>query len=513
LKPTKNLSIDNSKPNQDDFSTNHLLSNLTHKTVSSSFISLGTQGAKFLLNLMSTIILARLLMPEDFGIVAMVMSVSGFFMMLKDAGLSTVVIQKDLITHEQVSNLFWLNIIFSTGLSLTMATIAYPVSWFYKEPRLVNITLALSIIFFIFGSSFQHQALLKRQLKFKTIAAIEIGSMASGFITGVFMALHGYKYWSLIGQNIALALMTCLLTWYFSNWRPSFFTRNCGTIPLLNFGINLTGASLLQAISRMLEYFLIGRFYGAQALGIYSRANALLMNPLQQLLSPLSNVFIPVLSRLQTDEKRYRNIFLQIYETMAILIFPASGLLMIISDPLINIVLGPKWHEAAPIFTLFTILAIYAPLSGATIWLFTSQGRGNDLIRTTTIITFFGICSIIVGLPFGAKGVAFSYSLTGIFIRLPILYYLAGRKGPVSTTDLFVKFVKHLPLWFGVVGSTYITNILIPTHEPIHQIFISTFVGVIVSIFLIYNIKHEREIAINLINKMFTLIPNKFIVK
>ena len=432
----------------------------------------------------------------------MVMTVIGFFMMLKDAGLSAASIQKEGITHEQVSNLFWVNIVFSAILCLIMLVIAHPIAWFYKEPQLANIAFALSVTFLLLGSTFQHQALLKRQMQFKKIAVIEIGAISLGLITAVSMAILGYGYWSLVWQNIMMALATLVLTWVFSGWRPGPFTRNCGTRPLLNLGINLTGASLLQAFSRMVEYFLIGRFFGAKVLGLYSKSNSLLMNPLQNLLSPLASVSVPVLSRLQNDEERYRKVFFQIYETMAILTLPMSGLLIVISEPLIDVVLGSKWHEAAPFFALFTILAVYAPFAHAIIWLLTSQGRGKDLLHVSMINSFLSICSIAAGLPFGAMAVVSSYTLSGLFIRLPVLSFFAGRSGPVGTFALFTRLSKHIPLWIGVAAAAYITRFRLSLLDPISQVCITVLVGIIMSIILILIFRYERRIVAHTLIKL-----------
>ncbi len=485
------------KQYQDHFNTEHLLANLTHRTVSSGFISLGTQGAKLALNLASTIILARLLMPKDFGLVTMVMAVSGLLMVLKDAGLSTATIQKDSITHAQVSNLFWVNIAFSSVLALIMAATAPVVAWFYKEPRLTNIALSLGVIFLLNGSTYQHLSLLKRQMRFKKIAVIELGSAIAGLSLAIFMAFLGYGYWSLVGQQMLLALVALLLTWSLSSWRPGLFTRNCGTKRLLHFGMNLTGAGFMQSFSRMIEFSLIGRFYGADILGLYSRGNALLMNPLQRFISPLSNVFLPVLSRLQGDPQRYRRGFFQLFETIALIMFPLAGLLMALSQPFTHVVLGPNWKDVAPIVACFTIFIIYVPSAHASTWLFMSQGRGKEVFKYSTISSFLAIASILAGLPFGIFGVALSYSGSGLFIRLPLLFYFAGRHGPVSTRDLRMIFIRHIPIFVFVFITTYATYLGVKRYDALTQLFISVPVGLTVGAGLILGSKHKRQIVVN----------------
>jgi len=145
------------------------------------------------------VILARLLTPHDFGLVAMVTTVTSFLRVFKDAGLSIATVQRERITHAQVSNLFWINIAVSILGTLILAASAPVIARFYHNPRLITITLLLSTTFLISGSTIQHQALLKRQMRFKALALIEVGSMAVGVLIGILMALRGYRYWSLVG--------------------------------------------------------------------------------------------------------------------------------------------------------------------------------------------------------------------------------------------------------------------------------------------------------------------------
>jgi PST family polysaccharide transporter len=162
---------------QGHFKTDHLLTNLKRRTISSGAVTMSAQGLKFLLSLISTVILARLLTPRDFGLVAMVTTITGFLRVFKDAGLSIATVQREGITHAQVSNLFWVNIAVSTLSTLIVAAAAPIVARFYQNDRLISVTLLLSTTFLISGSTVQHQALLKRQMRFKALAAIEVGSM------------------------------------------------------------------------------------------------------------------------------------------------------------------------------------------------------------------------------------------------------------------------------------------------------------------------------------------------
>src|SRR5215475_5030568 len=226
--------------NEEHFKTDHLLPNLKRHTISSGAVTISAQGAKFLLNLVSMMTLARLLTPRDFGLVAMVTTVTGFVLVFKDAGLSLATVQRERITHAQVSNLFWVNVAVSALGSLIVAAAAPVIAQFYHDPLLIGVTLILSTTFIISGFSVQHQALLKRQMRFKSLALIEVGSMAIGVAVGVAMAVLGCRYWSLVGLSLSTEIAGLLLTWSISRWRPTLPTRRSGIGPLVSFGAHRT---------------------------------------------------------------------------------------------------------------------------------------------------------------------------------------------------------------------------------------------------------------------------------
>ena len=466
-------------PNEKHLATDHLLSDLKGRTISGAFITIAAQGAQFVLSLTSIMVLARLLTPKDFGLFAMVTTVMGYLRVFKDAGLSTATIQREGITHAQVSNLFWINVVMSGAIGLILATCAPVVAWFYREPRLVPITLILSSTFLLSGLTIQHTALLNRQMRFKAVAFIEVGSMLTGVAVGIGMALLGYNYWALVWANLATVAVAVPLTWFAIPWRPQAPTRRSGIRPLVSFGANLATGGFIYSLARGADAMLIGRFYGPDSTGLYTRAAALLRRPMEQFLSPMSSVFVPVLSRVQAQPERYRRTFLQVYEAMALISFLGTGILFALARPLTLVVLGPKWEQAAIIFAVFTVAALVTPPATASTWLFASQGRGKDWLLTSSLLSAIALASYIAGLPFGPAGVAIVASAVGLLIGMPVLYYLAGRKGPVTTADLWAGIFRYLPLWAVACGTTYLMRILFANSTPLVQLVICAPVGLI----------------------------------
>lgn len=484
---------------QEHFKTDHLLTNLKARTISSGAVTMSAQAGKFFLSLVSTMVLARLLTPRDFGLVAMVTTVTGFLRVFKDAGLSIATVQREKITHAQVSNLFWINIGVSALTSLVLAGSAPLVAWFYHNARLIPITLFLSLTFLISGSTVQHQALLKRQMRFKTLAMIDVSSMTVGVLVGVIMALIGCGYWSLVGSSLSMETSGLVLTWSVSRWRPQLPSRSSGVGPLVSFGAHRTAGDLILSLARGCDNLLIGRFYGAAAVGLYSRASILLIRPLEQFLGPINAVFMPALCRLQSQPARYRSTFLRLYEVIALTAFLFTGLFLALARPLTLVMLGPKWEQAAAIFGGFTIAALCVPLANASAWLFTSQGRGRDMFVAQSINACAVLLSFVAGLPFGPVGVAIAFSVSNLLVRVPIYYFGAGRRGPVSTGDLWRVFFRHLPVWIVVFGVTSLTLALVANLAPLGQLLVCVPVGLLTGIGIICAFGPQRHVALQLL--------------
>ena len=353
---------------------------------------------------------------------------------------------------------------------------------FYHDSRITYIALALSTTFLIGGFRVQHLALLKRQMRFKAIALIEVGSMATGVLVGIVMALLHFRYWSFVGLSLATEIASFLLTGTVSRWKPQLPTRGSGIGPLVAFGAHQTAGKFhIRPGQRMRQSF-DREVLRTRCVGLYSRAAALVSRPMEQFLLPIDAVFLPTLSRLQSQPERYRSTFLRLYEAIAMSVFFFSSLLLALATPVTLVLLGPKWQQVSAIFAGFTFTAIQLPLSTAANWLLTSQGRGKDIFRVTSINALLTLASFIVGLPFGPLGVAIAFSATGLLVRLPILYYVAGRRGPVSTSDLWVRFLRHLPLWIVMLVATWLMRTMVADLRPLTQLLICAPVGVLTGI-------------------------------
>jgi O-antigen/teichoic acid export membrane protein len=458
-----------------------LLVDLRKRTLSGGVVTTTAEGLKFLLNMATVIALARLLTPREFGLVAMASTVTAFLATLKDAGLSTATVQRDSITHGQISNLFWINVALGVVMSVIGVALAPAVAWFYQDTRLVGIMASLSLTLLLAASTVQHNALLVRHLRFTAVGTIDVGSLLFGASVAVGFALVGLGYWSLVAMQLAAAAATLVLTWSASGWRPSLPRRHSGMGSLLTFGAHMTLSSVVWRLTSGCDSMLIGRFHGAEPLGLYSRAGALLFRPLEQLLAPAGSVLLPVLSRLQSDPERYRRTFLRVYEALTLFAFSLTAILMALARPLVLTLLGPAWEGAIPLFLGFALGALYVPPAIAASWLLTTQGRGVELLHASVALSATTAVAWAIGLPFGPLGVVLAYSISGFFLRLPILYHVVGRTGPVRANELWTGFLHNLPCCIAVYLITSLARVLVDDASALTQMLVCTPVGIAIA--------------------------------
>jgi len=429
--------------NNDFFDTSHLKADLKERSVRGGAVTMTAQVIKFLLYTGSVVVLGRLLTPQDYGLVAMVTAITGFVTLFKDMGLSMATIQKAEINHSQVSTLFWINVAVSLVLALILAVVAPVISWFYGEPRLTWITLALAGTFIFSGLTVQHQALLRRQMRFLTLATIEIGSIGIGITTGIVLAWYGAGYWALVGSSAASSVIGVALVWVFCGWRPGLPVRRAGIRSMVTFGGQITGFNTVNYFARNFDNILLGRFYGASVLGLYSRAYNIMMLPISQVRDPLNAVAIPALSHIQNEPVRYKKYYIKLVTLLAFITMPLMVFLFVCADQVIGLLLGSKWSGAADIFKILCIVAFIQPVAGTVGLVLVSLGQSKRYFVFGTIHSIIIVISFILGLPWGAIGVAAAYTIATYVILVPSLWY-CFRQSPVSIRDFFSAILRPM---------------------------------------------------------------------
>jgi polysaccharide transporter, PST family len=401
-----------------------------------SWISLAAQAAQLGFRLLSIIVLARLLTPDVYGLVAMVTVVTGFISLFKSLGLATATVQAPQLSHAELNGLFWLNAAFGAAAMIVAIAVAPLMAMFYVEPRVTILIAGLSLTFVIGGLGVQHHALLRRQMRFGSIARIEISALAVGTAASILLAGYGAGPWSLVGGYLISELVNLVLVWRTVEWRPTRPVFDVDLRELVGLGRDLTQFNVLNYWARNLDNFLIGRFWGAAQLGLYNRAYQLLLFPLQQVTTPLSSVAISALSRLNGDDDRYRQAYTRLLEKVALACLPMTTFLFLHASQVVDILLGPRWQEVAPVFMPLAAAGMVQPISATFIWILVSQGRRRDLRRWSLGGTALSCGAIVAGLSGGVIAVATAYAACELFVRAPLLAWVVGRSGPVRVPDV-----------------------------------------------------------------------------
>lgn len=424
------------KPNNKNFfATEHLKADLRRRSIRGGAVTLITQASKFAIQMTSTVVIARLLTPEDYGLVAMASVAIKFVQMFKNFGLSTAVVQKSQINHQQVSTLFWINTAISTVIGVAIALLSPAIANFYQEPRLVNILLLMSVVFIFSGLSFQHEALMRRQMRFSDLAWIDITGMLVGVVTGLVAALLGAGYWSLVILQAAMAAAYNIGCWLVCRWRPGLPVWNSGIGSFLAFGGNLTAFNFVEYFSRNVDNILIGRYWGSQQLGLYAKAYQLLLLPIQQINFPITNVALPTLSRLRTQPEAYRRYYYKAILAITTVSMPVVALTFAAADKIILLLLGQDWLGAALIFRWLMPAAFIGTFDVAENWIYQSLGRTDRQLRIGVVMSAIDVVIFLISVRWGALGVAAAYGFSRPILWVPRILY-CYRRTPVKLSRL-----------------------------------------------------------------------------
>ena len=453
------------------FSTEHLKTDLKGRSVRGGAVTMGAQGARFFLQMGSMVVLARLLTPEDYGLIAMVTVVTGFVAMFKDMGLSMATVQRAEVNHGQISTLFWINVLLSLGLMLVTAALAPAIAWFYGEPQLVWVTLALAGAFIFGGLTVQHQALLRRQMRFGSLGLIQIVSMLVGVITAIIAAFYGAGYWALVFMELVTAITSAIAVWVVCGWRPGKPVRGSGVRPMLAFGGSLTGFSFLNYFTRNADNVIIGYALGSGALGYYCKAYNLLTLPIRQVNGPLSSVAIPALSVLQKQPEEFSQYFRKAVGLVAFLSVPLIVFVIVFAEDIIHLVLGDQWQESVPIFRALGPAALMGAWNVAPGWLFVACNHTTALFRYGLVSAPITILAFLIGVQWGAVGVAYAFSITFWTLYIFIIPY-ACYQTPVKPAD-FISSIWR-PVLAAICAAIFavITTRIWSTHISVIQVLV-----------------------------------------
>lgn len=421
------------------------------------------QGLRIGLQFLSVIVLARLLGPDDIGLVAMVIAITGIGTIIRDFGLSLGAVQAKTLNQDEKSNLFWINAALGLLLTLVMAASSYPIAAFYGHDELVAITQITSLTFLLGGIATQFQAELHRRMKLSSMGLVETASQAIGLAAALAYAVQRPTYMAIVVQQILQGASFLVLAVALSGWWPGRPRRDVSVRHIVGFGVGLSGTQIVSYVSKNIDNVLVGYRWGAVQLGIYSRAFQLVTTPLQQMIAPASRVAVPIFSRLRDDKPAYVSFMLAAQTVMVTAGALLFGAIVGYADWIVRFLLGERWMAAVPIIRLLALGATFKLLGQVPYWIFTTHGRTHDQFRTFLIGQPVIVLAIVAGLPFGGQGVALGSSI-GYVLFWMLQMRAAGRATDTPVRPFVVNGLATTLLVAGPIALIPIAcDLLLPT--------------------------------------------------
>lgn len=422
--------------------------------MSSAALSRGARGGrvtligqilKAVVSMVSVVVLSRLLLPGDFGLIAMVTVVVSLGELLRDFGLSTAGLRARTLSHAQGSNLFWINTGLGTVAAALVAASAPLLAHFYNEPRLVAITPVIATTLLLNGAQAQVQVQMARSGRYTALVLTDLASQIVGFLAALVGIWLGAGYWALVAQPIALAVTLLVSRFVISRWIPMRPSRGSNSKQLIVSGADFGVAYGLTFAANNTDTIMIGALWGATSLGLYNRAYQLLTMPINRLMAPMMNVVVPTINAVREAGGNVQREFLRIQSLVGI----GSTLIFVLAaacaDPLIPLLLDDEWIGAIPLFQILAIGGLALGFSQVSYWIFVTEGKSRELLKYNLVTKTMTVAMVIGGSFISVEGAAWAYA-AALLISWPInviwLARTAGIDGP-----------KFLLNGFRIIGS------------------------------------------------------------
>lgn len=411
---------------------------------------IGRQGIYYVI----FIVLARILSPEEFGLVAMITVITSFATIFAEMGFSAALIQKQDIQQNELSSVFWLNVAAGIGLTGIFVAGAPLIARFYDEPILLPLTILIAANFTVGSLTIVQKTIRTKKLDFRSLSIADITAEILSGTVAIFLAYMGAGVWSLAIRSVLLTTIVSIILWRLGGWRPAFIFEWKALKNLFGFSLNHLGTQLLNYWVQNLDYLLIGRTIGPQPLGIYRNAYTVMLLPLANVSRVISRVMFPSLALIQDDKARVRHLFLRMTRTIALVTFPMMVGLFVVSEPFVLAVFGDQWSPMIPVLRVFCLTGLLKSVGTLTGNLYLSQGRSDLQLRVGLLVHTIAMISIVIGLQWGILGVAIGLTVATILNSYPSLYY-AGRLVNLTFWQvwrtllnvLFVALVMGVGVW------------------------------------------------------------------
>jgi O-antigen/teichoic acid export membrane protein len=446
---------------------------LRNHAARSAGLTIGAQVIKFGLRLASMTVLARLLSPTDYGLVAMAGSVTAVLGAMREAGLSSATVQRPGITHAQVSALFWINCGLGIAVALICLLLAPVAAWFFNHRELLFVIPCLGLTGLVGSLGIQHNAIMQRRMEFKQLMIRDLAGQICGFAAGYAAARSGAGYWSLVVMEGSSIMVSTAAIWLGCAWRPSRPSGFAEVRPMIGFGAHVTGAALLTHFSRGLDTMVLGHFYGSSIVGAYSRAQQLLSTPMGQITTPIMSVARPALSRAAEDPAKLNRITT---ELLGLISFCCAGIIAMLipaADGVVRLMLGENWNSVVPIFIALAPFAIIEPAAGMLASVLVASGHAAAMLRWRIVSLFIIAGGLAFSVRWGPAAMAGTYAVLGLFVRMPQFMWLVCQKTGTSFGPMLGALIPNLVrCLFAIAGTWVIRQLFEDPSNAISTIFL-----------------------------------------
>lgn len=434
-----------------------------------------------IIKLGTLVVMARLLSPADYGVYAILMVFVGFFTVLAGMGVAQAVVYLDHPNDRMLSSIFYLNLAVGVMLYGLMFALAYPISIFYANPDLVQFLRLIALVFVVGALNTVQQALMEKMLIFKRVVLFDLSSQVVGAAVGLGAAFAGYGVLSLIYATLASAAAKAVLLWLGSAWRPKLMFAMSDVKTVANYCFNLTGFSIINYFSRNADNFLIGKYIGAPALGVYNLAYNIMLYPLNNVSSVIGRVLFPAMASMKHDTDRLKRAYLKVISFIALVTFPLMAGLTVVANTFVTVVFGNKWSDLAPLLIILAPVGLIQSIVTTVGTIYTVRGTTSLMFKLGSWNAAVTVLSFLVGLPFGVEGVAISYAISNLFTLYPNLKYAWNQIG-LGVGEGLLALKDYLFAAFLMATSVYlITSWLSSLSIDILAIFaVQIFSGIVI---------------------------------
>jgi O-antigen/teichoic acid export membrane protein len=423
--------------------------------------------------LIVALVLARLLAPEDFGFAAMVLVFSSLVLVFSDLGLGAALVQARELSEDDRCTAFWVTVGSGVVFTAVAAALSPVIAAFYGEPQVASLCAVFSLVFIITSLGATQEALLVRNMRFRGLETRNMVASIAGAITGITIALNDGGAWAIIGQQLAEASCGAVALWFASPWRPSLRGSRESLRRLWAFSGWLVGHRLLYYVHRNADNILIGRFVGASALGAYTIAYNVMLVPFSRIAGPIQRVLWPAFAEMQAEPERIVAGWVRVTRILGAIAIPALAGLVVVAPDFVDVVLGQRWHEAAPLVQALAWVGVLQAIQVLNVDILQARGRTSVLFRYMVGFTIAHVIAFVIGLQWGVLGVAIAYAVSSTFVE-PVLTYLTARElhvspwliprallGVAQATVLMVVVVAGIRLLLTDAGTAQLVRLVI----------------------------------------------------